>query len=189
MRREVVEGRAQLFVVRPKVRRQWRRNAQDDDVGVRHRLRRVTMDGERAGIDGLQQGLLASGLVEGHLAELDRASARGIHVDAHDPEAGPGERDGQGKPHASDSHDRKGRLLVGDLLGERHGPCSWRGTCGRRPDAKPPRAALIVSSTEISKDSASVCTVSTTARRYALNALETSWIWRPPTARTSNEYA
>src|SRR6266545_494366 len=132
MRREVVEGRAQLFVVRPKVRRQWRRNAQDDDVGVRHRLRRVTMDGERAGIDGLQQGLLASGLVEGHLAELDLASARGIHVDAHDPEAGPGERDGQGKPYASDSHDREGRLLVGDLLGERHGPCSWSGTCGRR---------------------------------------------------------
>src|SRR5438105_7817586 len=52
----------------------------------------------------------------------------------------------------------------------------------------PAAAALTVSSTEMSNDSAMESTVSTTRRPYSLNAFETSWMGGPPAARTSTEY-
>src|SRR6266508_4772796 len=61
-------------------------------------------------------------------------------------------------------------------------------TVGISPIRKPARAAFTGSSTDRSKEVATVGIDSTTERRYALKALETSWIFGPPARRTSTEY-
>ena len=117
----MAERRGQLVVVGAQVGAERSPDTEDDGIDARDHRPGVPSHGEPTGRHGLMEEFLGSGLVEGHLPQLDGGPAALVGLQSDDMKAGSGEGDAEGQPHPAHADDPDGGRAISDPFDERHG--------------------------------------------------------------------